>query len=327
MEQIFKDDELTKKNMHTMKLENWYSQFNSNERLTLNQTQELIKLMNCTNDKEVKKQYRDRIFCGTIYVLYTVLKSGDFCLLNSSKYDMDDIISASSEIWLNFINDGLFLDVKHYSEMFTNGFYGHLTDALISRQSIYDDVSVGIHSFKDLFREYLELKYEKADCTINDFAERLQDLYLLGNNPYSITYLYNLLENLYDSMNLANDVECDISMTKFDKLKYFFINNGIEYGAQALDNLIDETNLEDEVANEIYNQQILKYIFDSPILNERQKVVLTKRYGLDGTGEHTFAQIADILKMSTAGARNLEISTMRLLRTNRKIQKMIQKTN
>lgn len=49
-------------------------------------------------------------------------------------------------------------------------------------------------------------------------------------------------------------------------------------------------------------------------LNEREKFVLTKRFGLNGNDGHTYQEIADVMKVTSERIRQIEVKALRKLR-------------
>ena len=88
------------------KLEKWYEEIASMERLKIEEVKELYEKANMVTDINLKKTYMDKIILGTLYVVYDYIKRNDIEVFCSSSFDMDDIISSFNEVWINKIYNG-----------------------------------------------------------------------------------------------------------------------------------------------------------------------------------------------------------------------------
>ena len=147
-----------------------------------------------------------------------------------------------------------------------------------------------INSFKDLFIIYIDLIQKNGEIDTNKFIEEIDNsrsldfLRYVGiryrENYIDYSKLYktlDLFENIYKSMNLEEGQDFPLSKTKFDYLKYLFIDNGIVYSRGMIEDAIVD-DVSKKIINQYYNEVFMSAIFESNELEERYKDVLYERY-------------------------------------------------
>ena len=87
-------------------LEDWNEQFSNVEKLRISEVKELYKKINETDNKELRKNYYNKIILGTEHVVYNYLKSTNIYLLSSMNADTEDIIATTYETWIENIKNG-----------------------------------------------------------------------------------------------------------------------------------------------------------------------------------------------------------------------------
>lgn len=114
------------------------------------------------------------------------------------------------------------------------------------------------------------------------------------------------------STYLAKCIQNEILMSFRNQRKSsqeVYFNDPIDYDCEGneltlIDVISDEKNIIDELDLKIKIEKLKKYI--NEIENEREKYIITKRYGLDGKEEMTQKEIAEVLNISRSYVSRIE---------------------
>lgn len=312
-------------------LNEWQDCISNYPKITFKEAQKrFIQLSKC-EDNYLKEKLRNDLIQGTLYVVFDFIKNNGLIYLNSSSYDMEDVISTCNEIWINKIDAGALLNVSNFREIFDYEFYYKLSEGLnITTYSVSENMMLNINSFIDLLMDYIKLKEEDINFSVNKFIQYLksnkkyesilQRIYYYGN---SFAFC-NLFDAIIKSFEL-DDNDLKITKTKLEKLKYIIISNGLEYLRENINQVVcmDSTNLWLE---ENCKSQIIKIIFEGDRLNDSQKDIIAKRFGiLDGKGR-SLEDVAKEYHVTRERIRQREIKAIRMLRnptTYNKLKELI----
>ena len=120
-------------------------------------------------------------------------------------------------------------------------------------------------------------------------------------------------------MNLEEGQEYPLSKTKFDYLKYLFIDNGIVYSRGMIEDAIVD-DISEKIINEILYTQLDKLIFENPNYSDKEKGILAMRWGLRGYKYHTLDEVASKYGVTRERIRQIEAKIMRKLRMSNNIK-------
>jgi len=311
------------------KLDSWYKIISLYEKLDLDTAKKLyIEYQNETNEYQ-KQIKRDKLIMGTVYVVYKFIKNNNPNYLNSSIYDIDDIINICNEIWIIMIDSGKLLKVNKYCEMFDYQFYSELTEKLVpSKFSIAENTILDTDIFSDFLYKFIEEYNNKGEFTYKDFINLLINrsdddykykkiLYKIIWNPIAVSGTYYLLTSIYNSMQKVGEVS--ITKRKIEMLKYILINNGLDNERQSI-NAVVQTDPAENIITEMYLTKLKEIIFNECNLTETEIRILKKRYGIDENHSHTLGEIAHEEKLTKERIRQKENKILRKLRQNKKLR-------
>jgi len=298
------------------KLESWYKEIEKFDKLTLEEAKSLLIEAYAVEEESLKKIYMDKVILGTLYVVYNNIKANSLWLLVNATFDMDDIISTFTELWIKAIKSGKLFEVNSMSEIFTRSFYTDFAAALsVNDYIIGIETCLNSVNFKDYFQRYLSLKRKNDKVSVDEFLKFIDDDYLSGIDLCDVNKVFILFENIYNSFNFLDDEECNLSKTKIDYLKQVFIGNALE--VPLSDSILVE--YDDLIINQCYIDDIMEEINNIP-LSDSQRKILDLRFGfLDDC--KTLRETADILGMHYSKVDRDEHSILRKLRFSRKVQK------
>lgn len=275
------------------------------------------KLMNMA-DNNLKRQYMQELIMGTLYVVSDFIKTNGLLYLNSSSYDMNDIISVCNEIWINKINSGKLLEVNSYKEMFDSDFYNQLCDGLgITKYSISENTILDINTFIDLLMDYIKLKEKDIDFDYLKLIEYMKSNRRYSGTVHKIYYYGNNVDfcEIFDAIIKSFELEDEnlkVSKTKLDKLKYILINNGLEYLRVDINNVI-VGDTADFYIDACCRKQIVDIVLNSH-LDDSLKDILIKRFGIFDGRCRTLEEVAQEHGVTRERIRQKEAKALRKLR-------------
>lgn len=310
-------------------LQNWYSIISLIEKIDLSTAKKLYTDIQKEPNETKKNNIREELINKTLYVVYNFISNNDFQYLNSSTYDLDDIISICNEIWINMIDSGKLLKVDKFSQMFDYQFYSELTEKLIVNKYQISEITIlDIEIFADLLFKFIQEKSNSSKFKYNDFIELIinesQHNYKYKNILYKIYKFkdycfgtYELLNGIYES--LRSDKNVTISKTKLHMFKYILLNNGLDFLLRDIDNVhIDD--IANSIINDMHYQDILSLIFDGDIINEEEKSILKRRFGFENFSCHTLEEISKQDGLTKERIRQKESKAIRKLRGSKELR-------
>ena len=121
-------------------IEEWEKNISIFPKLNLDEAIVLYQKTKIETDNKKIELIKREVIQGTLYVVLNFIKNNGLANLNSSIYDINDIISVCNEIWIRKINSDSFLKIKKFNEIFDGEFYNLLNDGLgITKYSIAEN--------------------------------------------------------------------------------------------------------------------------------------------------------------------------------------------
>ncbi len=143
----------------------------------------------------------------------------------------------------------------------------------------------------------------------NYIYERKRDSWIKYGKALSI-FEENDIENIAKFMNVEKE---ELENIKKSYYRCGFSLNEKTGEGEIIDYLIDNTkNTEEEVERNLFNERI-RQIVDC-LENERHKMVIIQRYGLNGEEPKTHKQIGKLLGVTKERVRQIEGKTLRMLK-------------
>ena len=326
-------------------LNNWKKEIDQYEKLTLEQAQELYKrIINCEN-KEVKKQLRYELITGTFHVLYKFINSNGYMYMNSTTYDMNDIINSTVETWIKKLDSGEILNIDKYNKMFNYEFYNTINKNIGVEIDIHSEEYLHyLREFIDLIADYLKqleknpnldhfelvkfMRENKEYFPLLEIVNRsYHELKLMEEGKrYRSEYwekelkktvdLYNidaleLFDAIIESIN-QDETEVHLTKTTLYKIKDLAINNGLEYKRENLDDLVTD-DLEKEYDKKELRSTLIELIDNCAGTNKIKKAIILERFGFYGRLQ-TLEEIGALHGYTRERVRMSEAKTLRQLR-------------
>jgi len=166
---------------------------------------------------------------------------------------------------------------------------------------------------------FLAKKYENTGFDIEDLVSIGSIGLIKGINTYKIDK--NIKLATYASRCIANEILMFLRKNKKKKVE-ISLEETLNYDAEGNElHLEDILGTEDDVVPKefemVMDKEILKKEID--ILDEREKEIMTLRYGLNNTEEYTQKEVAEMLGISQSYISRIEKKIVKKLQTIMKI--------
>ena len=304
------------------KLEKWHKEISSIEQLRIEEVKDLYEKVIMCNDINLKKIYMDKIILGTLYVVYDYIKKNDIEMFCSSSFDMDDIISSFNEVWINKIYNGDLLKVDSFSNVFTTAFFSEVYKNLCNDEiRVKEQFGVSTECLIDLLSIYIHLKNSGKDFNHNSLILKYKEynkwFYV---DTLVIESIIPLLDKIYMNLNMEDECTLNIAKTKMYEFIKVIVNIGMF--DRLNNNFYDEINYEDRVIEKIYNEKFKEDV-DSVLTDERMKVIIYERFGLNNEEPETLEMVGKRHSLTKSRIGQIEGKSLRYLRRNAKIRNYI----
>ena len=151
-------------------------QIYSFDKLKIEEAKKLYLKAVSSPDEQTKRVYLDKLILGTLYVVYNYIDRTNLKMLEGSQYDLEDIQSAFTEIWIKRIENGDLLNVEKYSLLFTISFFNDVYKNLVGSEIfVSDQFGYTNDQLIELFYTYVQLKNTGKSFTYKDLIETIRE--------------------------------------------------------------------------------------------------------------------------------------------------------
>ena len=152
--------------------------------------------------------------------------------------------------------------------------------------------------------------------------------YLLKIKKFMQNYYVNCgqrpsVETISKSLNLKEDViesvlpYIDDVVSLNDQTKNDECND-----TELIDLIKDDYNLEEEMFEKYKNKEFRDYVFNYPYLTDREKLVLSYRFGFEDGQIHTLEDVGQVIGVTRERIRQIENKAIKCLRTSPKLGRL-----
>lgn len=310
-------------------LEDWNEQFSNVEKLKLSEVKEIYKKIEETDNKELRKNYYNKIILGTEHIVYNYLKSTKIYLLSSMNVDPEDIIATTYETWIENIKNGKLNKANSFSQITQANAFGHSIEEKMGLNNQFDisSSSASTQFYKNGKKHSDNALGVLTDLELRKFFVKYYRLRQLGDEKIDLT------EQVFEDSKISNDQKvrvasffdktCDyldstigdtqISDTNLAKYIKLIISNAI--ASDSIDNsiLIDNNDVDSEVIENNMREKLIES-FETAQLTDTEEFIIRKRFGIDG-GRKTLEETGESLGVSKMRVIFIETKALRKLRT------------
>lgn len=301
-------------------LKRWNDEINKYKKLKFEEAKLLYKKALEETDEKKKKEIMNEVITGTLYIVYNYIAKNSYDLLSSSSYDLDDIINTYNEVWIRKIYAGELLKANVFSNLFTTATVNEVHRKLIYMDS--DDTNKML--MVSLFEIYVYYKNSGIDFTMSDvilefckqrysYPELYCDSYLREMGP-----LFILFENMYKKLNFDKVDGLELTNRKMNNFIKLYEEIGMFDVIRDDCSIIEDTD--NLIIKKIDLQEFMKQV-NLAITDEREKMVLSYRYGFVDDAPKTLEDISQELNVTRERVRQIEARTLRKLRRKKDIYK------
>ena len=292
-------------------LKEWKKEIKEYEKLTLQQAQELYKRINECDNKIIKKQLRDKLIMGTLYVVYRFIETNGYIYMNDTSYDMNDIINATIEAWIKKLDSGKILNITSFRQIIDRELYNNINENIGIKLDIDPkEYLYYIKGFISLISDYIKLKEENPNFNYYDLVEYMKEKeeyypllrrvnkeyyelkqfengtkrrntryenYLKEHiNKYDITS-FELLEGIIKSIGPEGK---HLSKTKLYNIRTLIISNGMQYLRKNINN-ISYDNIEKTIEQKELRKILIDLINSCAGVTDYHRELILARMGFD----------------------------------------------
>lgn len=318
------------------KLETLYKAIPKKENYSFKKLKDYLIEMKNEKNNDIKKVKRNYIIENTLYFVYQFIKKNTLYIVSTNTYDIDDVINSCCEIWIELIDSDFIINSEKIC-LVENKMLQELTNKLaINKENVNDFINsqfkVGITEIDSLLYNFLREKKIKSSYNYKDFLQflekELNHYYKNDNNNYynlkkhkqydnfRFNGIYTILYNIYNSLDYDNIDLSKINKTKIKILKYLFINKGINNLNVDINNVTVNYLLNDY----IFNKEFLELILNK--LNDDEKEVIKRHFGLNNNSRESFDEIALDFKLSKSRINQIEAHALRKLKNSKKLKEI-----
>lgn len=299
-------------------LEEWIDSIRIFPRLELNEAKSLYCELCRETDIDKKKALRNRLIEGLLYLVAERICKDEFAFIESSSYDMNDLINAGNEYLIKFIDNGRLLKMSSFIHFFNREFYIYLANSLLKDDSnIYSNFRKKDYTFAFVFEEFLRLEELNGEVTFSQFKEIVERL-VCQEESYDINTLYRVCCN---SSKLLFEADKRFNKTEIQRIRDFLINSSYEID-QDIDSIVLKDNTSFVVDKNFYNL-LITLIEQKTSISDRTRDMLYRAFGIGSYTESSFSEVGRHYNLSNSRVTELARQAFSKMRNDSNVQKLI----
>lgn len=275
-------------------LEEWKEQIDVFPKLNIEEAKALYIEASTEVEKTKRQDKFNSLIEGTLYLIYNFVKRNKLDNVNSSSFDIGDLISICNEIWIKELYSGEILNVDSFSKIIDRSFCSKVVEALRDTDFSASDVTIlNANEFGDVLYEYIKytselgyVDYKKFFQVIDEHIVYYQQYYGFTSrtNQHNFSNLdlvgqtYLIFESIVNSIKDEND-DINLTRTKLDKFKNLLLDVGMQK-LRVDDESVYETDFSDRLVDTIVRNDFARAVMNSKYLDDRKKDVIVRLYGI-----------------------------------------------
>ena len=217
-------------NKNIEQLKKWKELISSFPRYNIVKVKEKILEINKEDNLNKKRAIRKDLINGTLYVVLNFIWNSGFLCLNSSLYDMDDIICSCIEVWIEYLDNGRIYNISTFSDLFSSSFYSKVVFNTINQKfPIAEFTVLSTKDFGDVLHTFVNMKQKNETLKYEDFikilSEKQRKNIVFNSNileEEKLKNTYALLNSIYKTINYTN-----IPINRVSLIQYMLIDSAL----------------------------------------------------------------------------------------------------
>lgn len=305
------------------------------EKLSFSDAQEKIKNVLDETDENKKKNDTSKVFESTLYLVLDYVKNGNYELIKSSEFDLEDIINIAYELWYEKISNLEILKYDNLKKILNNSF----NNQIISRLNPCEEELKMIypHSFErtqkvfdNLLEVYIKLRNERMDFSYDDFIKECikngdSIQFDFSANSFYMRHLDGYLDTfeiIYKAISDNDENEVNIDKNNIKELSKLLAATGKMESIS--DEIISDKYTEDETLDKMLVEELNTEIFENSDLSEIQKDVLAMRFGLQEYDKrYTYNEVGEKYNKSREYVKHMENRICSNLHCNKNVKELM----
>lgn len=305
------------------------------EKLSFSDAQEKIKSISVEMDEKKKKNDTSKVFESTLYLVLDYVKNGNYELLKSSEFDLEDIINIAYELWYEKISNLEILKYDNIKKVLNNSF----NNQIISRLNPCEEELKMIYPygfektqkiFDSLLEVYIKLRNERMNFSYDDFiieciknCDSIQ--FDFNDRSFNMRHLYGYLDTfeiIYKAISDNDENEVNISKNNIKKLSKLLATTCKTESIS--DEIISDKYTEDETLDKLLVEELNEEVFENSDLSELQKDVLAMRLGLQEYNQtYNLKEVGEKYNKSRESVITIQGKIYQKLHRNKKVKELL----
>lgn len=317
--------------------EEWIKQIAEFEHLDFVEAKKLYQRMSDAPDEDKAREYFNRLIEGTLYVVARFIKNNNFSSIDNINFDMNDVINATSELWMRKIKTGILLEKDTFYKIFDTTFYKELSQMLIGIDfTVAEITAASTDNFSDLLHAYIEFSQKNGGSSYDDFIRIFSEYFGVENLHSKINNRLNafglsdmdLIEQTYELfegiIGFLENEDGDISYNKrkLDLLKNILLDSGLQRLRLNVDDVY-EKDMTDGIIKKMNYKDLIDAINNCVWLDDRAKDIVFKVTGSNGEKKISLTEAAREYGITLSRASEIYYKSLRYIRHNGNVRKCL----
>lgn len=303
------------------------------EKITFLDARKIISSIIDEKDEDVRKKTILEVFKGTLHLVLNFIKISRYEVISSYGYDLEDIINVAYESWYEKLLNFEILKYEDARSVFGVTFANKIANKLNPCEKEQEEIFPCTQEiFVSLLNSYINMRNKNIDLTYREFIDKFKEENKCNYYNYRLFYYgldceacANMLEKIYLDLSNKDNEEVKINKLSIQKISKLLALSSQIYPLS--NNIKSSIGFEEDIMKKLCYEQINKLVFESSSLNEREKEVLTLRFGFDDNKCHNLEEVGNKYGITRERVRQIEAQTLRKLRKKDSLYNLYKELN
>ena len=260
------------------KMDTYFEQLKNVKKIFLEDAKDLYLKASSEVDESKKKALFTELILRTLREVYEYIDRNDLYMFETFLYGLEDIISASTYTWMEYIMSGKIVNADFYANIFNRLFFERVCDQLSVKYDYSKEFGINRNNMIQLLYTYINLRNRNIEVNFNQLVY-LSDIELDEKEKLlaGAKDIMPLFESIYLRLLLrSKDLNVNAPITKINTLLGFYIGLGMYEPINKQQ--LDETDYEEKITNILTGHAYLHMMDD--VLDDEDYEIFTRRNGV-----------------------------------------------